>query len=102
MDHFLAEKYHVFFNRFTVFIFLQYIFATTTHIPRGRIYKIILVHHKGCRKKTHVFICGEVGGYKVSMEAWEAQNGPDGEETNDQLHHSEQQKSQGQITQKSK
>lgn len=31
------------------------------------------------------------------MEAWEAQNGPDGEETNDQLHHSEQRESQGQV-----
>lgn len=40
------------------------------------------------RACTHVFIGGEVGGHEVCMEAWEAQDGPNGEETNGELHRS--------------
>ncbi len=37
---------------------------------------------------TYIFIGCEVGGHKISMETWQAKNGPDGEEANDQLDNS--------------
>lgn len=39
---------------------------------------------------TYIFICCEVRGYQVCMEAWESQNRPDGEEANHQFDHSAQ------------
>lgn len=36
----------------------------------------------------YIFVGCEVGGHKISMETWQTQNGPDGEEANDQLHNS--------------
>lgn len=36
----------------------------------------------------YIFVGCEVGGHKISVEAWQTQNGPDGEEANDQLHNS--------------
>lgn len=42
-----------------------------------------------CRANTHIFISGQVGSNQVCMEAWEAQDGPDWEETYHKLYGSE-------------
>lgn len=36
----------------------------------------------------YIFVGCKVGGHKISMETRQTQNGPDGEEANDQLHNS--------------
>lgn len=44
---------------------------------------------KETQNSTHIFISGQIGGDQVCMEAREAQNGPDWEETYHKLHRSE-------------
>lgn len=61
-------------------------------------FTIVLILHQSTPKElptdsteriTHIFISGEVGRNQVCMEAREAQDGPDWEETYHQLHCSE-------------
>lgn len=64
------------------------------HLPRdafliANYYFLIVPPDIATQDRTHVFIRGQVGSDQVCVEAWEAQDGPDWEETYHQLHCSE-------------